>query len=199
MCCGVCSGDCSAVNDGPRPMTLDRVRLAALADYLAAAVVISLPWSTSATSILVPLWVIAVALTLDGGSLRQVGAMPAAALPIALVVLAVAGMLWADVAWPERLSGAAPFVKLLVLPLLFIHFSRSRRGEMVLAAFFTSACVLLAVSWSLALFPQIPWKVKVAGRTGKRLHHSEWRVCAVWFRVARSRLLSMGPVTGKIS
>src|SRR5215470_7001082 len=128
MCCGVCSGDCSAVNDGPRPMTLDRARLAALADYLAAAVVISLPWSTSATSILVPLWVITVALTLDGGSLRQIGAMPVAALPIALVVLALGGMLWADVAWLERLNGAVPFLRLLVIPLLLMHFSRAGRG-----------------------------------------------------------------------
>jgi O-antigen ligase len=144
-------------------MTLDRVRLAGLADYLAAAVVISLPWSTSATSILVPLWVMAVAVTLDRESLRQVGRMPAAALPVALVVLAVAGMLWADVAWPERLDGAEAFVKLLVLPLLFIHFSRSGRGEMVLAAFFTSACVLLALSWLLALIPQIPWPAKAPG------------------------------------
>jgi hypothetical protein len=144
-------------------MTLDRVRLAALADYLAAAVVISLPWSTSATSILVPLWVMAVVLTLDGESVRQVGGMPAAALPIALVVLAVAGMLWADVGWPERLYGAGPFLKLLVLPLLFIHFSRSGRGETVLAAFFTSACVLLALSWLLVLIPQIPWPAKFQG------------------------------------
>jgi len=144
-------------------MTLDRVRLAALADYLAAAVVISLPWSTSATSILVPLWVIAAALTLDVGSLRQVGVMPAAALPIALVVLAFGGMLWADVAWPERLSGAATFLKLLVLPLLLIHFSRAGRGEMVFAAFFASACVLLALSWLLALIPQIPWPAKDYG------------------------------------
>jgi O-antigen ligase len=144
-------------------MTLDRVRLAALADYLAAAVVISLPWSTSATSILVALWVMAVALTLDGGSLQRVGVMPAAVLPIALVVLALAGMLWADVAWPERLSGVASFLKLLVLPLLFIHFSGSGRGETVLAAFFTSACVLLALSWLLAAIPQIPWPAKDHG------------------------------------
>jgi len=145
------------------PMTLDRVRLGAVADYMAAAVVISLPWSTSATSILVALWVMAVAVTLDGGSLQRVGVVPAAVLPIALVVLALAAMLWADVAWPERLHGAGPFLKLLVIPLLFAHFSRSGRGEMVLAAFFTSACVLLALSWLLALIPQIPWPAKVAG------------------------------------
>src|SRR5215831_20026352 len=145
------------------PMTLDRIRLAPLADYLAAAVVISLPWSTSATSILVPLWVIAVASTLDGGPLRHVGVMPAAALPVALVALALVGMLWADVAWPERLSGAVPFLRLLVIPLLLIHFSRVGRGEMVFAAFFASACVLLALSWLTALIPQIPWHAKSPG------------------------------------
>jgi O-antigen ligase len=144
-------------------MTRDPVRLAALADYLAAAVVISLPWSTSATSILVALWVVTIALTLDDRSLRQMSVMPAAVLPIALVVLALAGMVWADVAWPERLSGAGPFLKLLAIPLLFIHFSRSARGEMVLVAFFTSACALLVFSWLIALIPQIPWPAKDHG------------------------------------
>jgi O-antigen ligase len=144
-------------------MTLDRVRLAAFADYLAAAVLISLPWSTSATSILVAVWVVVVALTLDGTSLQRVGVMPAAALPIALAALAVGGMLWADVAWPERLSGVAPFLKLLAIPLLFIQFSRAGGGEMVLAAFFASACVLLALSWLLALVPQFPWPAKYYG------------------------------------
>jgi O-antigen ligase len=145
------------------PMTLDRVRLAAFADYLTAAALISLPWSTSATSILVALWVVVVALTLDGASLQAVGVMPAAVLPIALAALAVGGMLWADVAWPERLSGVAPFLKLLAIPLLFIQFSRAGGGEMVFAAFFASACVLLALSWFLALVPQFPWPTKYYG------------------------------------
>ncbi len=148
-------------------MTLNRIRLVALADYLAAAVVISLPWSTSATSILVPLWVLAVALTLDGMSLRQLGSMPVAVLPVVLVVLALLGMLWADVAWLERLDGVAPFLKLLVIPLLFVHFSRTDRGEMVLAAFFTSACVLLVLSWLLALVPHFPWPAKEHGVPAK--------------------------------
>ena len=144
-------------------MTPDRVRLAALVDYLAAAAVASLPWSTSATSILVALWIIAVALTLDGASLQQLGLMPATALPMGLLALAVVGMLWADVAWPERLSGVVPFLKLLVIPLLFIQFSRAGRGEMALAAFFASACALLALSWLLALIPQFPWPAKFYG------------------------------------
>ena len=144
-------------------MTLDRIRLATLADYLAAAVAVSLPWSTSATSILIALWVMAVALTFDGGSLRQVAVMPVAVFPIALVVLALGGMLWADVAWAERLNGAVPFLKLLVIPLLLLHFRRTGRSELVFTAFFTSACVLLALSWLLALFPGFPWPAKDHG------------------------------------
>jgi len=144
-------------------MTLDRVRLAALADYLAAAAVISVPWSTSATSILVTLWIVAVAVTLDGGSLLQVWVRPAAALPVALVVLAIGGMLWADVDWSERLRGLEPFLKLLVIPLLLLQFSRAGRAEMVLTSFFASACVLLALSWLLVLIPQIPWPAKMPG------------------------------------
>ncbi|MBO0753151.1 MAG: O-antigen ligase family protein [Bradyrhizobiaceae bacterium] len=141
----------------------DHVRLAALADYLAAAVVISLPWSTSATSILVALWAVAAAATLDGKSLRAIGVMPAAALPLALVVLAFAGTLWSQAPWPEALSGISPFLKLLVIPLLFVQFSRSDRSETMFYAFLTSAGVLLAVSCLIFLFPQIPLKTEVPG------------------------------------
>jgi O-antigen ligase len=145
-------------------MTLDRARLAALADYLAAAAVVSLPWSTSATSILLPIWAVVAVLTLDRAALRQVLPTPPAVLPVALVVLAVLGILWSDAAsLPERFSGLSPFAKLLVIPLLFMQFSRSGRSEMVLTAFLASASVLLAVSWLLVLFPQIPWPVQIAG------------------------------------
>jgi hypothetical protein len=144
-------------------MKLDRVRLAALADYLAAAAVISLPWSTSATSILVPLWAVAAMAMLDGVSLRRIAVTPAATLPVALIVLAVAGTLWSDAAWTERLSSLSSFAKLLAIPLLLMHFSRSSRGETVLVAFFVSACVLLAVSWALALVPQMPSPTQMPG------------------------------------
>jgi hypothetical protein len=43
---------------------------------------------------------------------------------------------------------------------LFIQFSRAGGGEKVLAAFFASACVLLALSWLLAFVPQFPWPAK---------------------------------------
>jgi O-antigen ligase len=144
-------------------MKLDRVHLAALADHLAAAAAISLPWSTSATSILVPLWAAAAFATLDGAALRRMALTPAATLPVALVALAVAGALWSEAGWPERLSGLTPFIKLLMIPLALAQFSRSGRGETVLAAFFASACALLAVSWTLGLVPQILWPVSAPG------------------------------------
>jgi O-antigen ligase len=50
-----------------------------------------------------------------------------------------------------------------MIPLLFAQFSRSDRSEMVLAAFFASACVLLALSWLLFLFPQLSWNAQFAG------------------------------------
>jgi hypothetical protein len=151
-----------------RVTTLDRetpahVRLAALADPLAAAVVVSLPWSTSATSILIPLWAVAAAAMIDGAALRRIAVTPAALLPVALALLAVAGTLWSEVDWRTRLDGIAPFLKLLVVPLAFVHFSRSKRSETVLVAFFVSVTALLAASWLLVLFPQIPWPVRDVG------------------------------------
>jgi hypothetical protein len=144
-------------------VTRARVRLAALADPLAAAAVVSLPWSTSAASILIPLWAAAAAAMIDGASLRRIAVMPAALLPVALALLAVAGTLWSEVDWLTGLDGITPFLKLLVVPLALIHFSRSKRGETVLAAFLVSATMLLAASWLLVLFPQIPWRVREVG------------------------------------
>jgi O-antigen ligase len=174
-------------------MTFDRVRVAALADYLAAAAVISLPWSTSATSILAALWAVAAALTPDRASLQRVSTLPAAALPVALVVLAVAGMLWSEADWPQRLSGMSPYLKLLAIPLLFLHFSRSGRGEMVLTAFFASACVLLTCSWLLVFFPQIPWKTLVPGVPVKDyiLQSEVFVLCA--FALLDRAIINWGP------
>jgi hypothetical protein len=144
-------------------MTFPHIRFSVLIDYLAVAIVVSLPWSTSATSVLVTLWVLAVPLTLNAEALHDVGVMPVAVFPIALAVLAIGGMLWADAVWPERLHGAEPFLKLLLIPVLLVYFSRTGRGELVIAAFFASACVLLALSWLLALIPGIPWRAKYYG------------------------------------
>lgn len=144
-------------------MTFDRARLAFAADALAAAAVVSLPWSTSATSILVPVWA-AAALASDGAALRKMLWRPEAALAAALCALAVAGVAWsAEAAWPLRLAGIAPFLKLLVIPLLFVQFARSERGDALLAAYGLSAGVLLAASLVQAFTPQIHWRTPWLG------------------------------------
>jgi len=131
------------------PTSQARVRVALAADWLAMAAAASLPWSTSATSLLVVLWLVALIPTLEADALRHVWTMPAAVLPVVLVAAAACGMAWADVTWPERLAGLAPFVKLLAVPLLLVQFRRSATGSMVLTVFLVSSGVLLAVSWSM--------------------------------------------------
>src|SRR6266536_494118 len=72
--------------------SLNRTRLVPIADGLAVAV--SLPWSTSATSILIVLWLIAVVPTLDVASVRREAMTPAGGLPALLWALGALGMLW---------------------------------------------------------------------------------------------------------
>jgi O-antigen ligase len=144
-------------------------RLRVLADGLAAAVAVSLPWSTSATAILIGLWLLALIPTLHRDDLAEVLTKPAAYLPLALVVIAALGMLWADVAWVERSRGLSGFIKLLVLPLLFVQFRRSANAHWVLTGFLVSCAVLLLAStgsfvwpkfflWSWAKMPGVPVK-----------------------------------------
>jgi O-antigen ligase len=141
----------------------DRVRWAEAADWLAVGVAVSLPWSTSATSILIVLWLIALLPTLDAASLRRELATAAGFLPVLLWALAAIGMLWADVSWSGRLGGLGSFHRLLVIPLLLTQFRRSDRGIWVLYGFFAAAFVLLLVSWGLALIPGLPWRGREVG------------------------------------
>lgn len=137
---------------------IDRRRLARLADGLAAAVVVTLPWSTSATSILVVLWLIAIIPTINVSLLCREALTLAGGLPIALWVLAAVGTIWAEVSVVERIQGLGGYHKLLMLPLLFAQFRQSDRGHWVLYGFFGSAMVLLAVSWALVLTPGLTWR-----------------------------------------
>lgn len=125
----------------------------AAALWLGMAVAASLPWSTSAVSILVPLWGLAMLSVLDRPALSRAIRWPAAALPLALVALAIVGVLWADVPWKDRLHGIEPYLKLLMLPILLSFFSVHDQGERVLRTFFISACALLAVSWIIVVVP----------------------------------------------
>jgi O-antigen ligase len=137
-------------------------RLGQIADALAAAVAVSLPWSTSATSILIVLWLIALAPTLDVAAVRRELASPAGGLPVLLWGVGALGMLWADVSWSERLDGLSGFHKLLLIPLLLAQFRRSAHGRWVVVGFLASSTVLLAVSWALVLTPGLIWRGKAS-------------------------------------
>jgi O-antigen ligase len=138
-----------------------RTDLATAADAWAAAVAISLPWSTSTTSVLIFVWFLALLPTLDVPMLRQEFINPAGGIPVLLWMLGAIGMLWADVPWAERLAGLGSFHKLLVIPLLLAQFRRSGRGWWVILGLFASTLVVLLVSWCLELIPGLPWRGKV--------------------------------------
>jgi O-antigen ligase len=139
--------------------TFARERLARLADALAVGVVVTLPWSTSATGILIPLWLLAVLPTLDVAAIRRELARAAGGLPVLLWLLGAAAMLWADVGWVERVRGLEPFHKLLLIPLLFAQFRRSDNGWRVIVGLLVSCSGLLVLSWALWLL-----QVQMPGR-----------------------------------
>ena len=57
-----------------------------------------------------------------------------------------------------RLAAISPTAKLLVLPLLFYHFDRSRHGEWVFIAFLCSCVLIMTMSWLVALVPAMSLK-----------------------------------------
>ena len=140
----------------PLPRAFDPLRTRRLADALVVATAVSLPWSTSVAGILAALWLIALIPTIDWPDLRRIVLSAAGGLPIFLVLLGVAGMLWADVSWAERWDGVVSFLKLLTIPLLFFQFSRSERGVDVFAAYLIACLALLLASFLLVLWPALP-------------------------------------------
>jgi len=73
--------------------TFGRERLARVADFLAAALAASLPWSTSATGILAALLLLVLISTLDLSAIRRELSSAAGGLPVLLWILGVSGML----------------------------------------------------------------------------------------------------------
>jgi len=126
-------------------------------DYLAIAITISLPWSTSATSILMVLWLLAFLPTISFANLRRELFTPAGAVPVLLVALAALGMLWADVSWAERFGGLRQFQKLLFFPVVIAYFRYSDAGMRVALSFLASCIALLAVALATALWPDLQW------------------------------------------
>ena len=134
-------------------MTLDMRSLQQAADWLAVAVVVSLPWSTSVSVVLIVLWLLAVLPTLTIADGRRELSTAAGGLPVLLWLFAAVGMLWADVPWAERIDGLGGFHRLLAIPLLLAQFRRSQCGPCACYGFLISATVLLALSSLFALLP----------------------------------------------
>jgi hypothetical protein len=134
---------------------IDKARSLNWSDLMAVLLAIALPWSTSATAILAVLWLIAVIPLLSFDSLRRECLIWAGGLPVALFLLGVAGMFWADVSWIEKFHGLDSFFKLLLIPLFIIHFRQSSRGHTVLLAYLASCTALLLVGVAGALWPSV--------------------------------------------
>jgi O-antigen ligase len=132
---------------------MDRTQLARIADSLVIGVALSLPWSTSATGILLVLWVLVLIPTLDWPDVRRELMTPAGGLPVLLFLLGLVGMAWADVSLVERWKGLDGFVKLLAIPLLMVQFRRSSRGLWVFGGYLIACLVLLVATTLVAQVP----------------------------------------------
>ncbi len=163
-----------------RARAFDREGLEQLAEWLAVGVAVSLPWSTSATGILVVLWLLAVLPTLDLAAVRRELVSAAGGLPVLFCALAALGMLWADVSWHERIGGFDSFHRFLAMPLLLAQFRRSEHGFRVLFGFFLSVSAVLFCSWALVLFPSLPWHTTYPGVPAKDyiLQSTDFLMCA---------------------
>lgn len=133
----------------------ERARLAPLADALAVAAAVTLPWSVTAASIAIVLWLLAVLPTLDWTELRRSFSMPAGALPALLLLLAIVGVTWSQASPADQFGGIKIFARLLIIGVLFVQFQRSERGLWVVGGFVASCTLLLVVSWLLWLFPSL--------------------------------------------
>lgn len=169
----------------------DRDRMETRVDWLVVAIAASLPWSTSAASIMIVIWLLALFPTLTWSSARRELLTPVGGLPVLLFALGALGMLWAEVPWEARLGGLDGFVKLLMLPLLIVQFRRSDKGKQVLMGFLLSCVALLIASALVTIFPELPRGSFDRGVLVKNyiIQSAEFAVCsAVLLDVAIERM-----------
>jgi O-antigen ligase len=129
-------------------------------DIVAVLLALALPWSTSLVGIFGVVMVLTLLPSIDINILIASLKRPICVAPIALVVLSLIGTLWSDASWGARFHAVGPTARLLILPLLFYHFSRSQRGLWVFAAFLASCGVLAVMSWVVVFFPDLTLKAK---------------------------------------
>lgn len=116
-------------------------------DLYPALAAASLPWSTTAVSVFMVLWLIVLLPTIRWPAFLESLRAPASYLPLALFALALAGLFWTRESWPGGIQGVEPVAKLLAIPLLLYHYQRSERGHWVLFAFLAACVILMGVSW----------------------------------------------------
>src|SRR5215510_9115523 len=133
-----------------------RAKLVRISDGLMVGVAVSLPWSTTATGILLVLWLLTLFPTLEWSDVRRELMTPAGSLPVLLFLLGVLGMAWAGVPLLERWKGLTGFFKLLVIPLLMAQFRRSDNGTSIFIGFLIACVALLTASWIVVIWPDIP-------------------------------------------
>jgi O-antigen ligase len=167
---------------GPRLVDriFDPARAARHADGLAVAVAASLPWSTSATGLLVVIWLIALLPTINLNDLRAQFAHPAGGLPVVFAMLMLLSVLWADATVAERIGAAKAYAKLLLIPLFMLQFRRSDRGAWVVGAFLVSCLVLLVASWIQHTWPILTPRGVLPGVPVKSylVQNTEFLICA---------------------
>jgi O-antigen ligase len=153
-------------------------------DVCAILVAITLPWSTSLVAVFTIAMLAAMAPFLDVAALWRSLRRPISAVPIALFLLALGGMVWSDASWGARLYAVFPAAKLLVLPLLFYHFERSERGLAVFVAFLVSCALMVPMSWIVAFHPGLSLKPAAEASRGIFVKNyidqsQEFALCAV--------------------
>ena len=153
-------------------------------DVLAILVALALPWSTSLVGIFSVVMLLAMVPFIDLDALLRTLRCPISLAPIALFLLALIGTLWSDAAWGARLYAVSPTAKLLALPLLFYHFSRSERGLAVFVAFLVSCALMVPMSWAVAFYPSLSLKSADVAERGVFVKNyidqsQEFALCAV--------------------
>jgi O-antigen ligase len=140
---------------GPDAALARKVRQA-WADAALVGFGLTLPWSTTAATVFIDMAAVLIASTVGIRPALAEMRRPALLLPVLLVLLAAAGTLWAfGIPWGDRLHALEKTAKLLLVPLLFIHFKESRQGGRIFLAFVGSNLVLLAASFLISAWPEL--------------------------------------------
>ena len=132
-------------------------------DLYPALAAASLPWSTTAVSVFMALWLVLILPTIRWPEFMETLRAPANYLPLVFLALAAVGLLWTEEGWAAGIQGFAPVSKLLAVPLLLYHFERSERGHWVLLAFLAACVLLMGFSW-VTYFAD--WQVQPGGIAG---------------------------------